>query len=70
MCIVYLCIGPEVYSFPFFMEEFCKWFTAELDHIENSPVPKGQPNSMNNYGVSMTDTHRCVRHTRVNIFTH
>ena len=50
MYIVYLCIGPEVYSFPFFTE-FCERFTAQLDHIY--PVPKGQPNSMNNYGVSL-----------------
>ena len=53
MYIVYLCIGPEVYSFPFFTEQFCEQFTSELDHIESSPVPKGQPNSMNNYGVSL-----------------
>ena len=46
--------GPEVFSFPFFTEEFCDRFTAELDHIKGSPVPKGRPNTMNNYGVSYT----------------
>ena len=65
MCIVYLCIGPEVYSFPFFTEEFCEQFTAELDHIESSPVPKGQPNSMNNYGVSLWPIHTDVYDTHV-----
>ena len=52
ICIVCVCTGPEVYSFPFFTEQFCDQFTAELDHIEGSPVPKGRPNTMNNYGVS------------------
>lgn len=45
--------ATEVYSFPLFTDQFCDELTAELDHIEASPVPKGRPNSMNNYGVSM-----------------
>ena len=51
LCI--LIAAAEVYSFSLFTDEFCDQLTAELDHIEASPVPKGRPNSMNNYGVSM-----------------
>ena len=52
-CVLLICYtGPGVYSFPFFTEEFCEHLTTELDHIESSPVPKGRPNTMNNYGVS------------------
>ena len=49
--IVLFLAASEVYSFPLFTEEFCDQLTAELDHIEASPVPKGRPNTMNNYGV-------------------
>lgn len=47
--------SPEVYSFPFFTEKFCDQFTSELDHIESSPVPKGRPNTMNNYGILLEE---------------
>ena len=61
LCVIpintsFLCLhtaATEVYSFPLFTDQFCDELTAELDHIEASPVPKGRPNSMNNYGVSM-----------------
>lgn len=30
----------------------------ELDHFEKSDMPKGRPNTMNNYGVSIIHTCR------------
>ena len=48
MCIV----APRVYSFPIFTLAFCERLLEELEHFEQSEVPKGRPNTMNNTGVS------------------
>ena len=42
---------PNVYSFPMLTGEFCELMLQELDHFERSEMPKGRPNTMNNYGV-------------------
>ena len=44
---------PNVFSFPVFTRSFCELLLKELDHFEESDVPKGRPNTMNNYGVSL-----------------
>ena len=41
----------EVYSFPLFRADFCEKFCEELNHFQRSSMPRGKPNSMNNYGV-------------------
>ena len=43
--------GVEVFSFPIFNFEFCAKFIAEINHFNQTSMPKGRPNSMNNYGV-------------------
>lgn len=30
---------------------FCQALLEELEHFEQSDMPKGRPNTMNNYGV-------------------
>ena len=48
------CIFPtakNVYAFQVFTPEFCEEFIEEIDHFENTELPKGRPNTMNNYGV-------------------
>jgi len=48
------CLGSErVYQFPVFTREFCQWLLEEIKHFEaDNSLPKGRPNTMNNYGVS------------------
>lgn len=36
---------------PVFSVEFCQALLEELEHFEQSDMPKGRPNTMNNYGV-------------------
>lgn len=36
---------------PIFTKEFCSQLIEELKYFEASPMPKGRPNTMNNYGV-------------------
>lgn len=36
-----------------FTEEFCQAFVDELENFEQSDMPKGRPNTMNNYGVGL-----------------
>uniref|UniRef100_A0A8C6ZS30 2-oxoglutarate and iron dependent oxygenase domain containing 2 n=1 Tax=Nothoprocta perdicaria TaxID=30464 RepID=A0A8C6ZS30_NOTPE len=40
---------------PVFTEEFCQAFVDELENFEQSDMPKGRPNSMNNYGVLLNE---------------
>ncbi|XP_071945906.1 2-oxoglutarate and iron-dependent oxygenase domain-containing protein 2-like isoform X2 [Antedon mediterranea] len=47
--------GERIYSFPIFTEEFCNSFKEEIEHFENTDLPKGRPNTMNNYGVLMNE---------------
>jgi len=45
-------VHPEdVYSFPMFSAKFCNALVAEMKQFSESDMPKGKPNSMNNYGV-------------------
>ena len=51
---VMFCIFPtaeNVYAFQVFTPEFCQEFIEEINHFENTELPKGRPNTMNNYGV-------------------
>ena len=34
-----------------FTAPFCQALLEELEHFEQSDMPKGRPNTMNNYGV-------------------
>ncbi|UJR36360.1 hypothetical protein I4U23_029086 [Adineta vaga] len=47
--------GNGIYSIPVFTKEFCDQLIAELKHFEASSMPKGRPNSMNNYGVLLDE---------------
>ena len=40
-----------IFSIPVFTKEFCSKLIEELKYFEASPLPKGRPNTMNNYGV-------------------
>ena len=40
-----------VYMFPVFTQGFCGLLLEELENIEQSPCPKGRPNTMNQFGV-------------------
>ncbi|XP_061458519.1 2-oxoglutarate and iron-dependent oxygenase domain-containing protein 2 isoform X3 [Rhineura floridana] len=40
----------RIYRLPIFSKEFCHAFIEELENFEQSEMPKGRPNSMNNYG--------------------
>jgi len=46
--------APGVFSFPVFTLSFCQQLMEELDHFEQTDIPKGRPNTMNNSGVSIT----------------
>ncbi|XP_069789649.1 2-oxoglutarate and iron-dependent oxygenase domain-containing protein 2 isoform X3 [Narcine bancroftii] len=47
--------AERVYSFPVFTWEFCSQLVAELENFEQSEMPKGRPNTMNNYGVLLNE---------------
>lgn len=34
-----------------FEKSFCEELLEELEHFEQSPAPKGRPNTMNHHGV-------------------
>lgn len=36
---------------PVFTVSFCQALLEELEHFEQSDMPRGRPNTMNNYGV-------------------
>ncbi|XP_068937616.1 2-oxoglutarate and iron-dependent oxygenase domain-containing protein 2 isoform X2 [Petaurus breviceps papuanus] len=40
-----------IYRLPVFTQEFCGMLLQELEHFEQSDMPKGRPNTMNNQGV-------------------
>ncbi|GAB1608595.1 2-oxoglutarate and iron-dependent oxygenase domain-containing protein 2-like [Argonauta hians] len=52
-----LCVNKpfQLYEFPVFTEEFCKLLLEELDNFNDSDLPKGRPNSMNNFGCSLDE---------------
>ncbi|XP_041584996.1 2-oxoglutarate and iron-dependent oxygenase domain-containing protein 2 isoform X3 [Vulpes lagopus] len=41
----------RIYRLPVFTAPFCRALLEELEHFEQSDMPKGRPNTMNNYGV-------------------
>eukprot|EP00112_Aurelia_sp_Birch-Aquarium-sp1_P008546 Seg1945.3 transcript_id=Seg1945.3/GoldUCD/mRNA.D3Y31 product="2-oxoglutarate and iron-dependent oxygenase domain-containing protein 2" protein_id=Seg1945.3/GoldUCD/D3Y31 len=43
--------APLSYSFDIFGEPFCEQLIEEIEHFENIGLPKGRPNTMNDYGV-------------------
>ncbi|XP_070618605.1 2-oxoglutarate and iron-dependent oxygenase domain-containing protein 2 [Erythrolamprus reginae] len=45
----------RIYRLPIFTKEFCEAFVEELEHFEQSEMPKGRPNSMNHYGVLLNE---------------
>lgn len=50
------CLSPStgekrIYRVPVFTVPFCQALLEELEHFEQSDMPKGRPNTMNNYGV-------------------
>ena len=44
-------VGSQVFSFPVFTPRFCMDFIEEIVQFEESDMPKGRPNTMNNFGV-------------------
>lgn len=44
-------LASNVYLFQVFTPKFCQDFIEEISNFENSDLPKGRPNTMNNYGV-------------------
>jgi len=44
-----------VYSMPVLTEEFCVKMCEELEHLEASGLPLVRPNTMNNYGIVLTE---------------
>uniref|UniRef100_A0A8C5LT68 2-oxoglutarate and iron dependent oxygenase domain containing 2 n=1 Tax=Leptobrachium leishanense TaxID=445787 RepID=A0A8C5LT68_9ANUR len=47
--------GKRIYQLPVFTPEFCSYLVEELEHFERSDLPKGRPNSMNNYGILLNE---------------
>ncbi|XP_028621788.1 2-oxoglutarate and iron-dependent oxygenase domain-containing protein 2 isoform X1 [Grammomys surdaster] len=43
----------RIYRVPVFSAKFCQTLLEELEHFEQSDMPKGRPNTMNNHGVLM-----------------
>ncbi|KPP74359.1 2-oxoglutarate and iron-dependent oxygenase domain-containing protein 2-like, partial [Scleropages formosus] len=52
---LYKPLHSHVYS----LQEFCRELIEELEHFEQSEAPKGRPNTMNNYGVPLSES-ECV----------
>ena len=45
----------RTFSLPVFTQDFCKLLVEELEHFEESPMPKERPNTMNNYGLLLSE---------------
>ncbi|XP_037092925.1 2-oxoglutarate and iron-dependent oxygenase domain-containing protein 2-like isoform X1 [Pollicipes pollicipes] len=45
----------RIYAFPVFTQEFCRQFLEELHLFEESDMPKGRPNTMNNHGILLDE---------------
>ncbi|XP_043828471.1 2-oxoglutarate and iron-dependent oxygenase domain-containing protein 2-like [Dromiciops gliroides] len=41
----------KIYRMPIFTQDFCQMLLQELEHFEQSDMPKGRPNTRNNYGI-------------------
>ena len=44
-----------IFSFPVFTTQFCALMLEELNHFEESSLPKGRPNTMNRKGVLLNE---------------
>ena len=64
------CVAPRVYSFPVFSKSFCFQFIEELKHYEESDVPKGRPNTMNNTGVRKHSYSTYIYYIYICIYIH
>ena len=52
--VVYIFLSARnVYTFQVFTPEFCQEFIEEINNFESTDLPKGRPNTMNNYGVRL-----------------
>lgn len=47
--------APRVYRLTVFTKSFCDELMEELEHFEQSPAPKGRPNTMNHYGILLNE---------------
>ncbi|XP_039580379.1 2-oxoglutarate and iron-dependent oxygenase domain-containing protein 2-like isoform X3 [Passer montanus] len=45
----------RIYRLPVFTQQFCQALLDELENFEQSDMPKGRPNTMNNYGVLLNE---------------
>ncbi|XP_030073156.1 2-oxoglutarate and iron-dependent oxygenase domain-containing protein 2 isoform X1 [Microcaecilia unicolor] len=45
----------RIYCLPVFVPEYCNELMEELENFEQSEMPKGRPNTMNNYGVLLNE---------------
>ncbi|KAE8635074.1 hypothetical protein XENTR_v10002508 [Xenopus tropicalis] len=45
----------RIYRLPVFIPEFCAKLVEELENFERSDLPKGRPNTMNNYGILLNE---------------
>ncbi|KAM9102404.1 2-oxoglutarate and iron-dependent oxygenase domain-containing protein 2 isoform X3 [Sarcophilus harrisii] len=41
----------KIYRLQIFTKDYCRMLLQELEHFEQSDMPKGRPNTMNNHGV-------------------
>jgi hypothetical protein len=48
-------IGPGIYSFPLFTNEFCDLLVQEVDSFESTSLPCRRPNTMNRLGLVVND---------------
>ncbi|NWT78470.1 OGFD2 protein, partial [Lanius ludovicianus] len=55
LCYLESFSDKKIYRLPVFTEEFCQVFVDELENFEQSDMPKGRPNTMNNYGVLLNE---------------
>ncbi|XP_057688093.1 2-oxoglutarate and iron-dependent oxygenase domain-containing protein 2 isoform X2 [Corythoichthys intestinalis] len=47
--------AARVYRLTVFNKSFCEDLMEELEHFERSAAPKGRPNTMNNYGILLSE---------------
>jgi len=48
-------VPGQVFSFPLFTDDFCDTFLEEVFNFYDSGLPASRPNSMNNYGIIISD---------------
>ena len=46
-------VSPGIFSLPLFTPAFCALLLEETEHFEKSDLPRGRPNTMNNYGLML-----------------